>query len=368
MSRKIGVGIIGASPDRSWAAMAHIPALKLLPDFEIVAVSTTRRESADAAGEVFGVPNAFDNYDDLVKHPAVDVVVVAVRVSYHFELVSAALHAGKSVYCEWPLGNGLVEAQQLAALARDQGVLAVIGLQARAAPVVNYVRDLIKNGYVGEILSTTLIGSGESWGPVIDQANAYTADIGSGATMLSIPLAHTVDAVCYCLGEVREASAVTANRRKTFIVAETGTVKPMSTHDQVLVGCLLDNNIPLSIHYRGGSSRGTNLLWEINGTAGDLQLTAASGFGQIHKMSLRGGRDSDTALQSMPVPARYHWAPAVATGPVLNVAQAYARFARDFLDGTHSSPTFDDAVTRHRMVRAIEIAASSGQRQNLSHP
>jgi predicted dehydrogenase len=51
--------------------------------------------------------------------------------------------------CEWPLGNGLQEAETLAGLAGKQGVLAVAGLQARSAPLVAYVCDLIKQGYVG---------------------------------------------------------------------------------------------------------------------------------------------------------------------------------------------------------------------------
>ena len=46
--KRIRVGIIGANPDRGWAAQAHIPALKSLSDdFEITALSTSRRESAD---------------------------------------------------------------------------------------------------------------------------------------------------------------------------------------------------------------------------------------------------------------------------------------------------------------------------------
>src|SRR5207244_4453622 len=73
-----------------------------------------------------------------------------------------------AVYCEWPLGNGLQEAENLAALAKQQGVLAVAGLQARAAPSVLYVRDLVRQGYVGEVLSTTLIGSGMGWGPTVE--------------------------------------------------------------------------------------------------------------------------------------------------------------------------------------------------------
>src|SRR6266480_3582561 len=124
-AKRIRVGIIGANPDRGWAAQAHIPALKSLSDdFEITALSTSRRESADAASKLFAVPLAFDNHEELVNSPDVDVVAITVRVPHHFELATAALDAGKAVYCEWPLGNGLKEAEQLAALAKKQRALA----------------------------------------------------------------------------------------------------------------------------------------------------------------------------------------------------------------------------------------------------
>src|SRR5438034_6839395 len=235
-AKRIRVGIIGANPDRGWAAQAHIPALKSLrDDFEITALSTTRRASADAAGELFGVPAAFDNHQELVNSPAVDVVAVTVKVPYHLELARAALEAGKAVYCEWPLGNGLHEAEILAALAKKQGVLAVAGLQARSAPAVAYVRDLLAQGYVGEVLSTTLVGSGMGWGPTVDPFNAYLNDKKNGATMLSIALGHAADALCHCLGEMRELSATTTVRRKSFTIAETGESRPMTAEDQVCV-------------------------------------------------------------------------------------------------------------------------------------
>src|SRR5437867_2328050 len=365
-TKRIRVGIIGANPDRGWAAVAHIPALKSLShDFEITALSTSRRESADAASKLFGVPLAFDNHQELVNSGGVDVVVVTVKVPYHFELATAALEAGKAVYCEWPLGNGLKEAETLAALAKKKGVLAVAGLQARSAPSVAYVRDLIKQGYVGEVLSTSLIGSGMGWGPTVEPFNAYLNDKKNGATMLSIVLGHAADALCHCLGEVRELTATMTMRRESFTIAGTGESKPMKADDQVLVSGLLEGGAPFSIHYRGGVSRGTNLLWEINGTEGDLQLTAAGGQAQIFEMTVRGGNGAQSSLEVVPVPEQYRWSPPQGPGPSTNVAQAYARFARDYREGTHFCPTFDDAVTRHRMLNAIETAAATGQRQTL---
>jgi predicted dehydrogenase len=123
-------------------------------------VSTSRRESADAAAEKFKAPLAFDNHEELVAHPDVDLVVVSVKVPYHRELVLAALEAGKAVFCEWPLGNGLAEAVEMADLARRKKVCTAVGLQARAAPVINRVRDLVAQGYVGKVLSTSVVASG----------------------------------------------------------------------------------------------------------------------------------------------------------------------------------------------------------------
>src|SRR5213593_659920 len=243
--KRIRVGIVGANPDRGWAAEAHIPALKSLSDdFEITALSTSRRESADAASKRFGVPLAFDNHQELVNNDAVDVVAVTVKVPYHLELATAALDAGKAVYCEWPLGNGLHEAEALAALAKKKGVLAVAGLQARSAPSVAYVRDLITQGYVGEVLSTTLIGSGMGWGPTVEPYNAYLNDKKNGATMLSIALGHAADALCHCLGEVRQLSATMTVRRKLSDLAEAVTQRgprALGHHD----------NAPKVLHNRG---------------------------------------------------------------------------------------------------------------------
>jgi predicted dehydrogenase len=257
----------------------------------------------------------------------------------------------------------LKEAETLAALAKKRGVLAVAGLQARSAPSVAYVRDLIEQGYVGEVISTTLIGSGMGWGPTVEAYNAYLNDKANGATMLSIALGHAADALCHCVGEVRELSATMTRRRTTFTIAQTGESRPMTAEDQIAVSGRLLGGAAFAIHYRGGSSRSTNLLWEINGTEGDLQLTAAGGQAQIFELELRGGRGAQASLDVLPAPEQYRWAPS--QGPSTNVAQAYARFARDYREGTHLCPTFEDAVTRPRMLDAIETAAATGRRQTL---
>src|SRR5216110_2359030 len=117
----LGVGIIGVSPVRGWAATAHIPALRALPSYEIRALSAHNAESARAAGEAFGVSAVFADHEQLVTQPDIDLVVVTVKVPHHRALVSAALAAGKAVYCEWPLGRDLEDTRAMAALAAERG-------------------------------------------------------------------------------------------------------------------------------------------------------------------------------------------------------------------------------------------------------
>jgi predicted dehydrogenase len=111
-----------------------------------------------------GLPKAYANVAEMVSAPEIDIVTVTVKVAHHLEIVKAAIEAGKHVYCEWPLGNGLAEAEELAAVARAKGVFGVIGTQARVAPEIEYLKQLIADGFVGEVLSTTLIARGGGWG------------------------------------------------------------------------------------------------------------------------------------------------------------------------------------------------------------
>jgi predicted dehydrogenase len=363
--KKIGVGIIGASPVRSWAMNAHIPALRSLPQFELTAVSTSRKETAAEAAKVFGVSLAFDNHRDLLSRPEVDLAVISVKVPFHMELASAALKARKAVYCEWPLGNGLAEAEQLAAMAREYGVVARVGLQARSAPVVKYVRQLVAEGYVGEVLSSSIVASGVSFGPTVAAHAAYLLDRKNGASMLTIPFGHTVDAFCWCLGEFTALNATFATRRPQVQRVGDGALIESNIADQVSVSGTLQNGAVASIHFRGGTSRGTNFLWEINGTEGDLLVEGDGGMIQMMPLRLNGARGDEKKVVDMAVPASCRWVPPeTPEGFPFNLAQAYVRVGEDMLNGTRTAPTFDDAVVRHRMIEAIVMAAKTGRQQS----
>ena len=66
----------------------------------------------------------------------------------------------------------------------------------------------------------------------------------------------------------------------------------------------------------------------------------------------------------MEVPAKYRWVPdTVPAESPYNVAQLYQAFGKAIRDGGSFHPSFDEAITRHRMLDMIVAAARSGQKQ-----
>src|SRR5437764_4967495 len=360
----LGVGIIGVSPTRGWAATAHIPALRALPNYEVRALSARSAQSARAAGDVFGVSAVFSDHEQLVTQPDIDVVAVTVKVPHHRELVSAALAAGKAVYCEWPLGRDLEDTRAMAALAAKRGVRTVVGLQARQAPAIAFVQQLLRDGYVGQVLSTTMVGLSIP-GDVVGQPNAYMLDKTNGANLLTVPVGHSLDLLSYVLGEFADLSAVSDLRRPLITIEETGGQIVKTAADQIAVIGTLRSGATASVHIREAVAGGIGFLWEINGTDGTLRITADAAVPGIFPLTVAGAQGRNQLAElAVPTALKQKW-PALTRlegAPAYNVGRVYAAFAADIDNGTHTVPDFADAVRRHEVIAAIERSAASGKR------
>lgn len=361
---KIRIGIIGVDPTRGWASYAHIPAIKQFPEFEITALTNPSMEKAVTASKLFGISIAFDNVDDLIASSEVDLVVVAVKVPYHKELVEKVIKAGKHVYCEWPLGNGLEEATEMVKQANDKNVMAFSGLQSQSVPAIQYIKKLIEEGYVGTVLSTSIVASGGML--ITDEPNAYTLDIKNGASMLTIPFGASIHAVSHCLGSFSEIMATTATLNKFGEIAGSGKKVPITIEDQIAVSGTLVGGAIASVHYRAGASKGTNFLWEINGTEGDLIITADLGHVAFFPLTIKGAKKNQEQAGVLEVPKDFFLIPESLDLPVYNIAQNYALVLNDLKAGTNQAPRFEDALTTHQLLDAIQKASKTGQRQILN--
>ena len=361
MTDKIRVGIVGATVTQGgsgWGANAHVPALKALPDYQLKAVCTSHEDTAKASAAAFGAERAFHRFSDMAADPDVDLLVVCVRVPGHRDLVMAGLQADKAVLCEWPLGANLAEAEEMAGLATRRSLKTVVGLQGRSDPAILYASDLIREGYIGEVLTANLStvaqaqlqrGPGRIWQGV--RAN--------GANTLTIAGGHAIDALCAVLGEFAEVSARVSTRIPEWHTLD-GKPVPVDAPDSIGVVGRMMGGAEVTVNVAAVPSNPGGNRMEIYGREGALVIRAdgSLNIGPSHAHAGKG----KGAMASMPVPAKYKLAPeGTPGGPPYNVAEAYARLAGALRGGQSFDVDFNLAVRRHKLIDAIERSSATGR-------
>jgi predicted dehydrogenase len=370
MAAKIRVGIVGATvtPGGSgWGANAHVPALNALPNYELKAVCTAHAETARASAAAFGAELAFDRFEDLIAHPDIDLVTVVVRVPGHHDLVVRALAAGKAVYCEWPLGATLAQAETMADLARARGLPSAVGLQARSDATLRYARELVQQGYVGEIVAVHCSAVGQA---VTRRGNGriWQGDRANGANTLTIAAGHTIDALCFLVGELVEVSARLATRIPAWYNTDTGETVAVNSPDWISLSGQLAGGAEVSCLVATVPANPSGNRLEIYGRDGSLVISGGSlnlGPNRLH------GARGQEPLTPLDPPERFTLVPdAVPAGAPRNVAQAYARLAAAIAAEQPFDPDFAHAVRRHTLIEAIERSSAAGRSVRVSevHP
>jgi predicted dehydrogenase len=359
MPDKIRLGLIGASVKGTWSARSHLPALQASSEVELTAVCTTRADSAEAARQAWGARLAFDDYRKMIGSPEIDAVSVVVRVPSHYAPTKAALEAGKHVYCEWPLGRATAEAVELATLAKTNGLVTAVGLQARSNPALMHMKELVEAGYVGEMMAihVSLMREGVLSRP---SNRTWQRDAELGANTLTIANGHTVDAMRFVAGDFGRLSAVVATQAKQWLDTGTNTFVDVTSPDNVLLSGRLANGAVVSVHIGAIPFAGSGYRMEIYGRDGTL-VASGEDSPQLSTVSLHGAK-GDNTLAPIQVPERFTLAaPDTPSGEAINVGQLYTLFAQAVRNRTSRHPTFETAVDLHRLVDGIKQASDNSR-------
>ncbi|MBU6266611.1 MAG: Gfo/Idh/MocA family oxidoreductase [Sphingomonadales bacterium] len=352
----LNIAIAGGNAERAWAHDAHVPGLRTRPDrFRLAAVSARTLALAEAARLAFGADRAFGDTLAMVADPAVDAVAVTVKVPEHRAIVLAALAAGKHVYCEWPLGRDLAEAEEMAA-AVPPGVSAMIGLQALSSPAVQDAARLVRSGALGKLRVARIFSPTAGWGAEAPAHYAYLQDRRNGATLETIAGGHTLAVIEHVVGAYREVDARASILRETVRISGSDDVVERTCADHMLVlgrhegGCISTLEVT-------GATPGAAFTFDLEGEHGSLRLTSKhpGGF-QVGRITLE---------TDLPVARTADRAEGLAGAPV-NVLHAWLRLDEDIAAGRPSWPDFGHAVRLTRLLDAIDVASATGMRQALA--
>lgn len=114
----------------------------------VVDASTERREFVQ---KLYPAVQTAANADAAITDPSIDAVVIATPAHTHFEIAMAALRTGKHVLVEKPMATSVEEVDQIAALAREKNLVAMVGHTFLFNSAVRYLKQIIDSGEIGEI-------------------------------------------------------------------------------------------------------------------------------------------------------------------------------------------------------------------------
>lgn len=157
MASELGVGLIGYGSIGRVHALCYrmiplaYPNLSIMP--RLVAVATASAASAARAQRELGDVQTTTELEALLHTPAVSVVDCCAPTGDHARIASAALLAGKTLFCEKPLAVTAAEAAAITALARERGLVGGVNFHFRWVPAIQEARRRIAAGLLGEVYS-----------------------------------------------------------------------------------------------------------------------------------------------------------------------------------------------------------------------
>ena len=243
MTQAIKVALAGAGA----FGIKHLDGIKNIDGVEVVSLISRDLEKTQEVANKYGIQHVTTDLADSLALPEVDAVILCTPTQMHAEQSIACMKAGKHVQVEIPLADSLKGAQEVAALQKQTGLVAMCGHTRRFNPSHQYVHNKIKAGefniqqmdvqtYFFRRTNMNALGQARSW---TDHLLWHHA-------------AHTVDLFAYQAG----SPIVKANAVQGPIHPALGIAMDMSIQLQAANGAIctlslsFNNDGPLGTFFR----------------------------------------------------------------------------------------------------------------------
>ena len=161
MKNEINIGICGFG----FMGRTHSFAVSSLPFFysdvdsplpftaRVKGVLNRSLEKSELVSREFSFEKAYSSFEEMLNDDSIDVIDICTPNIYHFDMIRAAISAGKHVYCEKPLCESYDKAKTAAELARNSASICSIVFNNRHLAAIKRAKQIIDSGAIGKIIS-----------------------------------------------------------------------------------------------------------------------------------------------------------------------------------------------------------------------
>ena len=337
----LAVGVIGCGAH----GRGHVMHYGELAETRVVAVADADPQRAEAVAAEFGVEYHYADYHAMLARHPLDLISLALPPALNKEAAVAAFAAGAHVMASKPLAINLAQAEEIVAAAQNTGKLLTMGLQNRADPEVQMLRQIADEGRLGRIYHTRL------WhGHVMHippTPTMYRRDLAGGGVLFHT-MVHLLDAALWALGSPRPLRATASSYKRLDRMPN-----PPPSWEAPVEACEVEDfNVGL-VHFADGSTMAIESNWLMHP---QTRQSGAEVLGDRGVAGLRPLRleleEEGTVIDAPPcLPA--------------NPPNAFALICRDFCQSIRENRTpmvrFSEMLNVQRIMDALYRAADTGR-------
>lgn len=138
----VGLGYWGPNLARNFEA---------LRDCKLKTVCDLSEERLEHVKSLYPSVEGEKDFDKLTNDPQLDAIVVATAVRFHYPLAKASLLAGKHTFVEKPLASSVEECEELVSIAREKGLILMVGHTFLYSPPIRTIKQIVDSGDIGDI-------------------------------------------------------------------------------------------------------------------------------------------------------------------------------------------------------------------------
>ena len=369
---QIRIGFIGAG---GIVRQRHVPGLRQGPGVEFAGVVNSSPESTARAAQEYGIPRQFDSPEQLIHSDEIDVVWIGTQPYLHSKLSTAALEAGKHVFCQARMALDYADAKRMYDAWRKTDRTAMLCPPPHYMRGDRVIRRLLAEGFVGRPYNVTVRSYADTfhdpsaplhWRQMAGVSGVNTLDVGMlvEVTQRWLGYARRVTAAALTLipgrppAQVRQGTGQTnVERPDTLTVAAELESGALFSGLWSGVARLAGDLNAIEIYGSEGTIRYTSTTELRSGTGGTsmvrhIAATDAPGSGRI--LAARAGEEQ---LREVPIPdseARTWTAEA-------DFIQAVREGKRD------PEPSFWDGLKYMEVTDAVFRSAAEGRAVDLPY-
>jgi predicted dehydrogenase len=332
MSDILRTAIIGAG---AITQVAHLPVLRKLKGVELCAVCDTDLPKARSIADRFGIKDAFDDIEEVLRYEELDAIVICTPNHLHEAHVLAALSAGLHVLVEKPLAVNTASAQRILRAAEKKDRVVMVGMNHRYRADVQLVRSFVQTGELGEVESVR--GSWHVFRPSRAMLGWRTKrDLSGGGAMLDLGLS-ILDLALWLAGNPTPT-------RVSATLDRPGRERATEQAGSAFVVC------------EGGASLFVDVTWHHlgEGERFGVGLRGSKGTASINPLTVW------KELNGMPVDVAPTGSGAREHSFTASYRAEWAHFLAS-IRGEVAPPRLQDHLTLHRIVDAIYRSADDGR-------